>query len=151
MMKRGAVGWGRGFWRGDPVLVTASSRWLYLLVAGTKPKYELAPMKCFREFRGRLTFDASYAHEAPKSVAVVPVLVVLAVEVMCQVVELSINDLFRQRDVHVWRPQVPFVLRDLVLEQDVVTPRVPGKPGDGLVVLVPIVEAVCNYHVWPTS
>src|SRR5690625_4469654 len=94
-----------------------------------------------------VTLHAAKAHEPTKGVVVVPGLVELRGRVPTQHPKLVLHLRLRERYEHIGATQVAIPLRDLVLQDEVVTERVPGEVRDGAVTLVPVMALVGQYKV----
>ena len=79
---------------------------------------------------------------ARKQVGGEPGLARLGGEVLQEQVDLAIESRRREGGEEVGRSEIAVVLRDLVLQDEVVAPGVPGQLGDEPVILVPILPVV---------
>ena len=87
---------------------------------------------------------AAHAQQPAEELVVEPVLVALARDdARSSKSQLLRGDLVAQRDEDVRRPQVAVVLRDLVLEDEVVAERVPRELAREAVILVEVVTRAC--------
>jgi len=74
---------------------------------------------------GGTTLDSAYAHEGKKVVGQKPTLASLRREVALDVCHFATGELFGNWNVGIGLRKIAFVLRNLVLENEVVAPRVP--------------------------
>src|SRR5262245_30608245 len=101
---------------------------------------ELAARKRFGVHRR--TLHPAKTHEPPEELAVEPVPVGLALEVLLEQPDLLDDRLLVQRDEDVRSTQVAIVLRDLVLEDEMVAKRVPRQLGRQPMILMEVVPRV---------
>src|SRR5690606_26721549 len=113
--------------------------------------YDLARDERLGTAARRPALDAAQMHRCTEGLGPEPTLRLLRREAAHQVVDLATRDGRRERHEEVWPTQVAFVLRDLVLEDQVVAERLPSELGDQTMVLVTIVERVREHDVgrWP--
>ena len=78
-------------------------------------------------------------------------LAVLARIVVAENAEFLLDQGLLERDENVWRSEIAVVLRDLVLEDEVVAKRVPGELAGEAVILVEVVPSVREDEVGRTS
>src|SRR5262249_11591427 len=91
---------------------------------------------------GLAALDAAQAHQPAQRLGVEPGLARLRRVGGEQRLHLALGELGVETDVGVGLAEVALVLRDLVLEDQVVAPGVPGQLRDEAVVLVPVAERV---------
>ena len=75
-------------------------------------------------------------------------LVALCSEGVVQVFDLQIADRFVERDEAVGGAEVAVELRDLVLEDQVISEGIPRQVGHDPVILMPIVAIVRQHQIW---
>ena len=103
---------------------------------------ELAAVERLRVPARRARLGPAQAHEPEEELLVEPVLFALARERLSQQARLLACELLRHRDEDVRRAEVAVVLRDLVLEDQVVAPGVPRQLAHEAVILVQVVPRV---------
>src|SRR5271165_3543243 len=95
----------------------------------------------------RVGFHPAEPQDRKKGLFVEPLLLALRVEAVDDDLDLAGAGRFFQRNEEVGGTQVTVVLRDLVLQDQVVAKRIPGEVGDQAVVLVPVVAVVSEDEV----
>src|SRR5690606_4969985 len=111
------------------------------------PPNELAAVERFGVAVRRATFEPSQARQAVEGILGEPALAALRPEMLHQPCDFGPHRGGRQRHVHARRAEAAVVLRNLVLENQVVAERVPRELPDQSMVLVKIAGVVREDHV----
>src|SRR5262249_12370840 len=96
----------------------------------------LPAVEALGEARGGVRLDPAQTHERPERVPVEPLVAGLRRKRTHQVLDLAPRDALREGDVDIRRAEVPVVLRDLVLEDQVVAEGVSRELRKQPVILV---------------
>src|SRR5262245_23976247 len=111
-------------------------------IADAASECQLAGVECLGEAAWRIAFHAAQAHQAAEGVGGEPGARPLRRKRLQQRTDLPVDHRLRQRHVQVRLTQIAVVLRDLVLEDQVVAKSVPGKLREDAMILVSILEAM---------
>ena len=103
-----------------------------------KSDHDFTCMKRFSPSVGRIALDPANAHEAVKRTRSKPASRTLRSEVMHQQFDLPVRLCARERNVHVRRPEIPFIFRNFVFEDQVITKRIPRELAQHAVILMEI-------------
>src|SRR6266481_8501636 len=99
-------------------------------------------MERLRESRWRGTFDPPDAVHRFERALREPMLGRLRLEVLQQEFDLSVAQLPSKRHEEAGTPQVTVVLRNLVLQYEMIPERIPGKVRQDPMILMPVVTVV---------
>src|SRR5216683_1818968 len=112
-----------------------------------KTKCHFTCVESLGKFSGRAHFDAPNAHESCKSIRRKPLLVPLGSKTRHQVFYLALASLAIKRNIEIGRAQVAIILWNLIFEDHVIPPGVPGQLVDDPVVLMQILSRMSKDHV----
>jgi len=98
----------------------------------------LATVECLGITPTHIRLDSTNPEEGPKGFFSEPRPFPLAGETIENLLNLSLGGCFIQADEKVGRTQVTIVLRDLILQNEMVSERVPGELGDQAMILVQV-------------
>jgi len=97
---------------------------------------ELAGVESLRETVRRRTFDSAKPHEPAKGLSIEPRATSLGGEMLVEEVDLLVTGRLIEGDEGVRLAEITVVFGNLVLEDQVVTKRVPGELGDDAMILM---------------
>src|SRR6516164_11473624 len=95
-------------------------------IVSSNSQYHLAAVESLGVTAGSIAFHAAQPHEGEKGLRFEPALRVLRLEGFHKVMDLLLVYCCRQRHKQIWLPQVSVVFRDLILQYQVISKRIPG-------------------------
>src|SRR5262245_32176665 len=98
--------------------------------------------ECFGEARGSVAFYTAQPQQRPERLLVEPLSPRLGWEHLKQALDLVLAEILCKRHEQIGPPKVAVIFHDLVFENHVVSPGVPGQLRDETVVLMPVVVVV---------
>src|SRR5215472_6764151 len=109
--------------------------------------HQLAHVKPLGETLGGIAFNAAKPHQGLESFCPKPSPGRLRPEVAHEQLDFPLRNAARERDEQIGAAEVPLVLGDLVLCNQVIPKRVPGELSEDAVVLMKVVDSVGQYQI----
>ena len=115
---------------------------VWSVLALWSPNDYLSDIKCLSVAGRRATLHPPQSQESAKYILREPLLMLLGCEVVKDVFDLESANAFVQADERVRRSNVSVVFGNLILENEMITKRIPCQIGDHAMILVQIVAIV---------
>lgn len=103
-----------------------------------KSDHDFTRVKRLSPTVGRITLDSANTHDALERTRSKPASRTLRSEMMHQQLDLPVRLGARERNVHVRRPEIPFIFRNFVFEDQMITKGVPRELAHDSVILMEI-------------